>query len=376
MRSFLIRVFLNFYSIISIFIINKKIFFLKKKTKNKIIFFYYPSQNISPATQDYIQDYFKQFKDCVFIYSSSSHISSLYRVIKPSYLKFIFGVDLFISNYVCDNFTNNSQKMYMHHDIYDTPLLSKDKEKNLIKRLDCYDHILIPSVKSIPAFTDLYKKKKTKPSLIILGEYPKLTFWLEKIKKIKKKNKSRKVIVATSGFFGVPELSVKNYLIDIIKILTDGKIKTVFRPHPSNVSDKEVRKIKFKFENNKFFELDETKDYTKKYFDSSLMITDYSGTAYTYALMTLNPVIFFSPNERYVYKSGYSKLNYFKDREKIGFAIKKNTFDINFINKAYKNKDKFSKNIKNLRNKFFIKKNVLVLSDLINANSKLNFLKK
>jgi hypothetical protein len=51
------------------------------------------------------------------------------------------------------------------------------------------------------------------------------------------------------------------------------------------------------------------------------MITDYSGTAYSFALTTLNPVIFFSPNEDHAVKLGYSKLNYFKDRKKIGFIV-------------------------------------------------------
>ena len=37
------------------------------------------------------------------------------------------------------------------------------------------------------------------------------------------------------------------------------------------------------------------------------MITDYSGTAYTYSMITLNPVVFFSINEKYIHKLKYTK---------------------------------------------------------------------
>ena len=49
------------------------------------------------------------------------------------------------------------------------------------------------------------------------------------------------------------------------------------------------------------------------------MITDLSGTAYTYSFFTKKPVIFFSQNEKLLNNLNYDKLSYFKDREKIGF---------------------------------------------------------
>ena len=51
------------------------------------------------------------------------------------------------------------------------------------------------------------------------------------------------------------------------------------------------------------------------------MITDLSGTAYTYAFLTYNPVIFYSPKEKKINYSYYKKLNYFKDRNKIGKVL-------------------------------------------------------
>ena len=53
---------------------------------------------------------------------------------------------------------------YLHHDIYDTPLLEKSKEKKLASRLCCYNYILIPSFKNLNIFNDLFYKSKKKQS--------------------------------------------------------------------------------------------------------------------------------------------------------------------------------------------------------------------
>ena len=51
------------------------------------------------------------------------------------------------------------------------------------------------------------------------------------------------------------------------------------------------------------------------------MITDLSGTAYTYCFLTKKPVIFF--NDRSLLKKNFFlNLNYFKDIKKIGFEAK------------------------------------------------------
>jgi hypothetical protein len=81
------------------------------------------------------------------------------------------------------------------------------------------------------------------------------------------------------------------------------------------------------------------------------MITDFSGTSYTYSFSTLKPVIFFSPNEIKLKSMSISKLNFFKDRNKIGLiTINQNRLikDIFFI---YKNLSSFKKMIKFIRKK-------------------------
>ena len=41
------------------------------------------------------------------------------------YLPYLFGVDIIISNYLCDKFPSKCIKMYIHHCIYDSPLKKK-----------------------------------------------------------------------------------------------------------------------------------------------------------------------------------------------------------------------------------------------------------
>ncbi len=47
-----------------------------------------------------------------------------------------------------------------------------------------------------------------------------------------------------------------------------------------------------------------------------------SGTAYTFAFLTLCPVIFFLPKEDAIKKNNYDKLNFFLDRTKIGSTVR------------------------------------------------------
>ena len=94
------------------------------------------------------------------------------------------------------------------------------------------------------------------------------------------------------------------------------------------------------------------------------MITDLSGTAYTYALMTKSPVVFFSQNQRYLKDNRYNNLNYFEDRKKIGFIIKsiirlesffiKNKNKFRYKQKTINIKKIFNNNFKNKKNIFMI----------------------
>jgi hypothetical protein len=74
------------------------------------------------------------------------------------------------------------------------------------------------------------------------------------------------------------------------------------------------------------------------------MITDLSGTAYTFSFLTNSPVLFFSINEKKTFKD-YSKLNHFTDRKKIGDIVTNINNLEKKIKKLIKNRKKYKKNI-------------------------------
>jgi hypothetical protein len=296
-------------------------------------------------------------------YASKIYVNKNYYILNQFFLNKIYGVDIFFSNNISDSFTSNSIKVYIHHDIYDTPLVEKNKEPLLVRRLLNYDYIFIPSIKSKRLFQDLFKSSIKKPIIVILGQYLRLTFLLKnKIKKISKNTNS--VIIAPTNFYSFPKLTMQNKIKKIIELLINNKINVIYRPHPSNINDKKIIKIVKKFDGNQFFNLDHSVNYIDSYYSSSLMITDMSGTAYTYAMLTGNPVIFLSVNEDYLYKLKYNLLNYFKDRTKVGLVATKHYLIVDYVKKVTNKKSFFLKNIKKIK-KIFLVNNKLNLESLL-----------
>ena len=134
--------------------------------------------------------------------------------------------------------------------------------------------------------------------------------------------KNNSIVIAPTNPIAFEKLSMFNYLEELIDILlTNIESKIIFRPYPSNRKEKKVIEIEKKFNKNPNFNLDISDNYSNIYLKSYCLITDLSGTAYTYAFLTKKPVIFFSKNEKLINNLEYNKLAYFKDREKVGIVI-------------------------------------------------------
>ena len=227
----------------------------------------------------------------------------------------------------------------------------KKIENEIKSKVIRYDYILLASKKSKKIFDNLkldYKKNKLK--IEIIGYY-KLDFLY---KSIKRNIYSKTIVIAPTNFKSFPEFSIYKKIHQIIfSILkyTDYRVK--LRPHPSNFFSKKVRLINEKYNLNNRFELDTSHNYLKSYKDSCFLISDLSGTAYTYSFLTGNPVIFFSNYEKKLKNFNYEKLNFFKDREKIGFIVNNSKSLIKIIlNKKSKNKKRNKS--KNLKKIFFV----------------------
>ena len=338
-------------SVFSIIIISYQIIYCKLINKKTILFFH-SKKELTLIHTEYIENLFYKKKNYKVFFGCQININkNNYYFIKPTYLNFLFGIDLFISNNVSDQFTPYSEKIYIHHDVYDTPLVEKKKENILKKRLLKYNYIIVASEEGKKLFEKFLNKSNVK---IIIKRYLKLDYLIKKISK-KKSNRTKNILIAPTNFKSFPNLTMQKEITKIAKILLKKNYFITYRPHPSNLNDKEIFIIKKNFQNYKNFIIDKSNNYLNSFNKSDLMITDLSGTAYTYLLLTAKPVIFYSTNEKYLNNNYYKNLGYFLNRNKIGFIV---TNIKNLINILDKRKIKIKKNreIIKFRKKFFKKK--------------------
>ncbi len=319
----------------------------------KIIIFYHSKGNLKRISDYYIKPLLQLEEKKIFVMIIDNNFDNIFSnsLIGENYLKFLYGVEIFFNNYLCNSFPKNCKKIYIHHDIYDTPLANKKIENEIKMRLIKYDYILLPSIKSKKVFDNLnINFEKNNIKLDYIGYYK-----LDLFHKLKKNKKlSNNILIAPTNIFSFPNMSlIKNIFKIIDNILHNSKYNVVFRPHPSNIECRQINMIKKKYKYNTRFFFDTSRNYIKIYLNSQFLITDLSGTAYTYAFLTDNPVIFFSNYEKKLKSLNYDKLNFFKDRKKIGFIIR----DVSSLLKII-SKEKISDIIKLKRKK--IKKLFLI----------------
>ena len=149
----------------------------------------------------------------------------------------------------------NQKKIYIHHDIYDTPLIDKRKENNLRLRLSKYQYILLASNITKKIFLDLFKKFKEKPKIKIIG-YFKLDLLLNKQIKERKINDNKSIIIAPTNYLAFKKFSLYNQLDELIgQLLKLNQYNIIFRPHPSNINSHNVNQVLNKYSNYKNFTL-------------------------------------------------------------------------------------------------------------------------
>jgi len=336
-KKFFLRCILIIRSAFSVIYINILILFSKSKNKN-FFFFYYPRELTTGIHTFYIENLFENFLlDSTVMFGHKAHNMKLdknYIYIKESFLKFILGVDIFISTAVCDKFIKKSKKIYLNHHIYDSPLVSFEKEQKLCERLSSYDVVFLASQNLIKLYYEMFARHKDDqtikiPELKEIG-YPKFDFHEKKIKSLNIEKKGS-ILVSPTGIHGYPKFSL---MYDLKKLLSNLLDKTdfdvIYRPHPLNRYDSKILEIIDSFKKNKKFFYDESDDYTEIFAKSFCMITDQSDTAYMFAFLTMRPVVFYSNDslenfinseEKKIKSFNYRNLNYYINRDKIGIII-------------------------------------------------------
>ena len=332
----------------------------KMNKKNKIVFVYFPVKINQKSLLKFIQKLKREKNIFVFLGYNQNTANQIRHeknafFINLGYIKFLQNINLFISTYLVYEYPKKSTRIYINHDIYDAPMVNKNNEKDIFESFKNLDYIFLSSKISIQNFRNkinFYLNKDYHKNLTLENTgYLKLDDVIDKLKRIKNNNKS--ILFAPTSGIMLKKFNSKKYIRLIIStILNKSKLNLIYRPHPLDINTDNKKKyilnILDKYIKNKRFFFDDKSSYIKSYADSALMITDFSGTAYTYAFSTLKPVLFYSLSEKDLIKTHYIKLNYFNDRKKIGI--------INTVNKD------LLKNILLIKNKnLFYKKKIIKL---------------
>ena len=88
------------------------------KPNCRVIFFYHPKKLLTLINIKYLKDLFDELDEKYLIlygHEVDDFYEKNYFYISHSFLlRWIFNIDIFFSNYVCDVFTKNSIKIYKH----------------------------------------------------------------------------------------------------------------------------------------------------------------------------------------------------------------------------------------------------------------------
>ena len=224
----------------------------------------------------------------------------------------------------------DAKKILFVHDIYDSPKgvaetspvsLNDGKPQRVPPLLDELDYTFLPSRALMPSSNKLSLIRQ-KPLCRIPGGYIKLDKNIQYFKSIQIPIDS--IIFAPTVHWDhfYDYVAVPEHGSDIVGALLEqfSKYKIIFRPHPHTVDTQEVQKVAGAFKDHPQFEFDTNASfYMENYARSQLMVTDMSGTAFTYAFTTSRPVVFFSHKDETA-ENAFGKIRYFKDRERIGYV--------------------------------------------------------
>lgn len=361
---------LTFLNVLKIFLIS----FLKsyKEKSSRFVFFYFPvkayqenivalanllnkNSNISVYLiyNSLTSDELKSKKNSIFIDFG-------YLRFIPFVNFFLSKINLLISSYVIYIFLPNTKNIYISHDIYDTPMVNKAIEKSLFISLSRLDYIFVSSNIVKKYFENSFKKylnsKKTlKKTEIVNTGYLKLDHITNILEKTKKNINKLSILIAPTASKHYVKYNLSSNLDDMINFLLKKKYQIIYRPHPLDLTEKGkynlVEKVINKYQKFENFKSDMSPSYLNSYANSDILITDFSGTAYTYAFSKDSPVIFFSINKNRELKNTFAKLYYFKDRNKIGYIVN-NFLDLDKkLTTVKKKKFFFSYQIKKLKKK-------------------------
>jgi hypothetical protein len=191
---------------------------------------------------------------------------------------------------------------------------------------DGFDYVLCGGPHHIEALRLLALRRPSLGGLkLIPAGYPKLDLMLAaREAKLPVSAQGGTVVYAPTHVIASNErlASLRRHGARIIEALLESGYQVIFRPHPMSFVDEDrllVARIADSHAGNPKFSLDRSKDYTRTYASADLMVTDLSGTGFTYSLTFTRPCIFFAADEEA--ERGLNGAQ-FDDRHRIGALVR------------------------------------------------------
>jgi CDP-Glycerol:Poly(glycerophosphate) glycerophosphotransferase len=185
---------------------------------------------------------------------------------------------------------------------------------------DNHQYILCAGVHHLESFRKLALRRSALSGKRLLpAGYPKLDLMLAShLTKRGLTGRSARSTVVYAPTHTVPS---NDHGETIISALLAQGHRVIFRPHPVSIYTERdfIGRICQLHAGNPNFSLDTSTDYTQSYSSADLMVTDLSGTGFTFSFSFSRPCIFFAPNAEA--EGGQSGIQY-DARHRIGTLVR------------------------------------------------------
>lgn len=227
--------------------------------------------------------------------------------------------DLFITpaSTTADNAPLGSPKLMMMHSLVSIPGVYEENT------FDGYDYIYCAGKHHLEEIKALYLKKGLKGKCLIPGGYPKLDELMLRSTNLAPVTHKTVIIAPTLVSLATERVSLINHVEAFVDYFLINGWAVKFRPHPLNLDRAnefyfKLSEVIEKYKTNKKFMLDTSSDYFSSYASSSVMLSDVSGTAFTYAFAFGRPVLFFDPEVSSEFTQGLL----YKNRIRMGRTVR------------------------------------------------------
>jgi len=172
---------------------------------------------------------------------------------------------------------------------------------------DHYDAVFCAGPHHMEEIRETEMRENLKPKILVKAGYPLLEKMHEVYQRYRGKIKAEEPVVLIAPSWA-PENIMDTCLSKAAKSLADHGYRVVIRPHPEFLKRKKKRYEGYKkeFQGESRIRFDDALDTEDALYDADLLITDWSGIAFEYALATERPVLYIN-TPRKVYNPDYDQ---------------------------------------------------------------------